>query len=120
MTYDNYTKDELKSLLNQNKENIDDLTRQIKNLENEQDEVYFALNQDDKRMEHLHSGWKGQKAERYINEVFESNDRFRKQFTQAFSEAREQLEQDKAQLFRNEQDIYDEIEKQNRNKEKEN
>ena len=107
MIYDDYTYDELQTLMKKNSDLQDELGRNISKLNLGEEENLRMLKEERKAIDILHSSWTGENAERYIMQSYENNEMFQKRYAQAFSHEKNRLQDELKRLQIEAQDISD-------------
>ena len=92
MIYDDYNYDELQTLMKKNSDLQDELGRNISKLILGEEENGRMLKEERKSISFLHSSWTGENAEKYILQAIENNEAFQKRYAQAFSQEKDQLQ----------------------------
>lgn len=111
--FDTYSNDELRTVLQENGDKQYDLEREYIRMNSDEEECMQSLKADRSALETLSVGWTGKDAEKYISEAIEENERFRKQYMQAFSSERDNLIEKQKSLQMEEQSILDTIANRN-------
>ena len=107
--FDAYSNDELRTILQENGDKQYDLEREYVRMNSDEEECMQSLKADRSALETLSVGWTGKDAEKYISEAIEENERFRKQYIQAFSTERDNLLEKQKSLQMEEQSILETI-----------
>lgn len=107
--FDSYSNDELRSLLQENSDKQYELERENMRMQSDEEQCMQSLKADRSALETLSVGWTGKDAEKYISEAIEENERFRKQYIQAFSAERDNLLEKQKSLQMEEQSILETI-----------
>ncbi len=118
MTCGKCSKKDLQQQLKHNSEAQIDIHRRLQQTDICEETLLQSLNIDSSESERLYCGWTGDAAKKYIQQVREENERFRRRYMDVFAQERERLHKEQNRLRFEEQDISDALIKQTDNDQK--
>ena len=103
--FDDYSIDELRSLLQKNRDSQYEISNNLKRISSYEEEYIQMLQEDYKDLDFLYGDWTGEAAEKFILQAKEGNEVIRRQFLYAFSQEQDRLHYERKRLQMEEEDI---------------